>query len=411
MANLTTPVAISHLGTKREHCQKLENIAVWPEKPSALYNEEWLQKLIDRHPEMLPIADVEPSLQGAVSVCRELSVDSGFIDNLLITPSGGIVVIETKLWRNPEARRAVVAQILDYASDLAGLDYEIFQQKIGQARGELAFSLFKKIGEASNSLSEARFVDAVSRNLRLGRMLLLVVGDGIREGVSRLSDYLQRHVGLHFTLGLVELALWRNASDGTVFVQPRVVAQTVQIERAVIRVEGNEGCPKARVEPTAETVSKPTSLSFEVFLEQQAADDPKLPRVLRPFIERTKLLGITADMQSSGLHFNWKSPEGRTFNLGVVHRDGCFYTSWVGRGAKLIGRLDLATRYQRDLVRRLPGTHLHETPKGQNNWIAWREGDEDWGPLPSWVLDAKSDVLSAMKRYINALARAEQAKP
>jgi hypothetical protein len=40
-------------------------------------------------------------------------------------------------------------------------------------------------------LDEASFVGAVARNLRLGRMLLLVVGNGIREGVETLTDYLQ----------------------------------------------------------------------------------------------------------------------------------------------------------------------------------------------------------------------------
>jgi hypothetical protein len=41
-----------------------------------------------------------------------------------VTPEGGIVPGECKLVRNPQARREVLAQALDYARAVAGFDYE-----------------------------------------------------------------------------------------------------------------------------------------------------------------------------------------------------------------------------------------------------------------------------------------------
>jgi hypothetical protein len=56
-------------------------------------------------------------------------------------------------------------------------------------------------------MDEIAFHDAVSRNLKRGRVLLLIVGDGIREGLETMTEFLQQHAGLHFTLSIIELAL------------------------------------------------------------------------------------------------------------------------------------------------------------------------------------------------------------
>jgi len=50
----------------------------------------------------------------------ELPTAAGALDNLWITPEGGIVLGECKLFRNPEARRQVIVQALDYARAIAG---------------------------------------------------------------------------------------------------------------------------------------------------------------------------------------------------------------------------------------------------------------------------------------------------
>src|ERR1700688_4491342 len=77
-----------------------------------MFKERWLQKLVSRYPNVLPIDQIEPAITDVVPICMELPLPSGYVDNLYATPDGDLIVGETKLFRNPEARRAVVAQVI-----------------------------------------------------------------------------------------------------------------------------------------------------------------------------------------------------------------------------------------------------------------------------------------------------------
>lgn len=95
--------------------------------------EAFVQDLVHEHPTLIPMADIEPAFSPLISVCRELPTPAGFLDNLWITPWGGLVLGECKLVRNPQARREVVAQALDYARALAGWSYDHLEQAVGTA--------------------------------------------------------------------------------------------------------------------------------------------------------------------------------------------------------------------------------------------------------------------------------------
>jgi hypothetical protein len=98
------------------------------------YSEAWLQDLLYRYPQSLPIDEIDNAYTGLVSVCCELNTSAGPLDVLYVTQSGRIAVAEAKLWRNPEARRKVVAQILDYAKELTRWNYETLDAAVRQAR-------------------------------------------------------------------------------------------------------------------------------------------------------------------------------------------------------------------------------------------------------------------------------------
>jgi hypothetical protein len=107
-------------------------------------------------------------------------------------------------------------------------------------------------------LSEANFVDRVSRDLRHGRFLLLIAGDGITEGTQRIGEYLQAQAGLAFDFGLVEIAEYRfdDPATGTErrIMQPRLLARTAVIERHVIRQE----VPGIVIEPVEDVMAPPS---------------------------------------------------------------------------------------------------------------------------------------------------------
>ncbi|MFW5701079.1 MAG: hypothetical protein ACOCWM_05255 [Cyclobacteriaceae bacterium] len=64
-----------------------------------------IQDLIFRHPKCLPISDFDESYNPVKPVCKELNITVGPLDILMVSPNGKLTFIETKLWRNPEARR------------------------------------------------------------------------------------------------------------------------------------------------------------------------------------------------------------------------------------------------------------------------------------------------------------------
>ena len=95
-----------------------------------IFEEKWLQKLIDSNPELLPVTEIEPAFAPLVSVGLEIETGVGFIDNLFISPQGYLTMAETKLWRNHEARREVVSQIIDYAAAVSHWTFEQLESKV-----------------------------------------------------------------------------------------------------------------------------------------------------------------------------------------------------------------------------------------------------------------------------------------
>ena len=117
------------------------------------------------------------------------------VDNLLVTPAGDLALIECKLWRNPEARREVAAQIIDYAKEMSTWTYADLQKAIRGAKpldgsDEKATRSLYELVAAKGEIGEASFRNTVSRNLKRGRFLLLIVGDGIREGAEAMAEFL-----------------------------------------------------------------------------------------------------------------------------------------------------------------------------------------------------------------------------
>lgn len=209
---------------------------------SGRYDEAFVQRLIFEHPETLPIGEIDDAFAPLIPVCTELNTPAGPLDALFVTPSGRLVIVEAKLWRNPEARRKVIAQVLDYAKELARWSYEDLQREINRRLGTKGNQLFQ-IATASTGdeiIEESEFVDAVSRVLCRGRFMLVIAGDGIREGAAAIAEFLGAVGHLEFVLALVELGFYENNKLG-LLVQPRVLARTVEIQRSIISVaEGME---------------------------------------------------------------------------------------------------------------------------------------------------------------------------
>ena len=192
-----------------------------------------IHDLLFRFPGALPVAAIDTSYAGAIPVCRELFTRAGYVDALYVNPLGRLTLAEFKLWRNPQARREVIGQILDYAKELASWRYADLQREVSRTLKRKGNVLYELIREHEPTANEAEFVDNVTRHLKRGEFLLLIVGDGIREDVEDIVGFVQRHSGLHFNLALVEAALFREGASRLI-VQPRLLARTEIVRRIVV---------------------------------------------------------------------------------------------------------------------------------------------------------------------------------
>lgn len=252
--------------------------------------EDYIQQLVHEHPAVLPIAEIDPIYEGAVPICREFATPVGNIDNFLVTPSGLPVLVECKLWRNAQARREVVGQILDYAKELALFTAADVEREAARQHGGGPDTLLEMMRAVAPDLDDVQFHDSLTANLRRGRFLLLIVGEGIHERVELIASYLQAHAGLHFTFGLVELPIYRLPEGGRL-VAPRVLARTELITRNVVAVPDGHAVEAERdAELTAEVDPQTVALGderqafWEGYLKHLRLDDreqpiPKAPRM------------------------------------------------------------------------------------------------------------------------------------
>lgn len=202
-------------------------------------NEAWLRDTLYAHPELLPVREIDPAFVPLIPLCKELRTEAGPLDAAFINPHGRLTLVECKLWRNPEARRKVVAQVLDYARAISRWSYSDLQRQVAAATGKKGNIPYEYARALAPDLQESRFVDDTYNAMRSGRFLLLIAGDGIREDVGAIAELINRNAASGFSFGLVEVALY-GLEDGGLIVQPRTIAKTHTIERTVVLVRGLE---------------------------------------------------------------------------------------------------------------------------------------------------------------------------
>lgn len=293
------PSLIQNFKTDKQTLSPVQSIAL--DKPP--YDEDWLQNLIHDNPGLVPAGDVEASFADIIPVVRELPLPSGFLDNLYVTPNGYPVLVEVKLYKNPEMRRKVVAQILEYAKDFAGLTYDTLNAAIQRGQEPTGKTLYEiATRDRPETLDEASFIDRLSRNLREGRFLLLILGDGVREDMADLANYLMRH-SLRYAFGIIQIRLF-NMPDGSILSLPDVMAKTQIIERHVTVVLTPNDNAKVTEGATTQqvTVGLPvkTSLSLEGFYDSLTKASPKGGHVIKNILRSVSEDGLTPEVGKNG---------------------------------------------------------------------------------------------------------------
>lgn len=286
------------------------------------YNEKWLQDFLFENAQSIPVEEIDSTYVDMIPVCCELNTPAGPLDILCVTAQGKLAVIEVKLWRNPEARRKVVAQVIDYAKELNQWDYEDLQREISKQTGRKGNVLYEMAKQHWSEISEATFVDGVSRSLKKGDILLLIVGDGIQEGTENIADFMNNVGRLQFTLGLIEMAIYR-LSETDMLVQPRVLAKTVIVERTIIDllspdivVQPDEG--DTEIEQEISDIKKYYTQFWRDYIAQMQLDDVGIPHTsptstnlfLYPGINKQSWISAFVAKSSEQVGVYFRAPKG-----------------------------------------------------------------------------------------------------
>jgi hypothetical protein len=123
---------------------------------------------------------------------REFAVEVGRIDVLLVSSQGRVAVVETKLATNPELRRRVLAQTLDY---LAHLPEQLGTQLPDIPRDDTG----QPVADSEDIL------DSVAQ----GDVLVIIASDEVDPRAARLSQtLLSDHLVKQWDLALIDVALY-----------------------------------------------------------------------------------------------------------------------------------------------------------------------------------------------------------
>lgn len=160
-------------------------------------DENELQELLFNHPELLSEEGTE-----LTSIAREVEVGSaGRIDILDMTSSGIMTLVEVKLGRNSQSRREVLAQILDYISELSTYSYYDLDKKT-KGQLESVVSGFENANELPRTIED---------NMNNGQIRLIIAVDESNDNLYRIVDFVAKHTD--FRVDLIEVKKYINNGE------------------------------------------------------------------------------------------------------------------------------------------------------------------------------------------------------
>ena len=186
-------------------------------------NESWLQEVLFSAGDLLNQTSRD-SLDPIIPLCRELPIRGSsstvFLDILAVRASGRPVLIECKLWKNPQARREVIGQILEYGALLQGQSYSDVDAQVRSTIKNTEISIWREASRQCDlTIDEASFVDHFSNCLMEGSFDLILAGDGIRSDVKSVVSFLERSNTLINSIHLLEVSVFKAGQERLIVAQ------------------------------------------------------------------------------------------------------------------------------------------------------------------------------------------------
>lgn len=285
--------------------------------------ESWFRNAIFENPELVigPCREAGrvPTDESWLPWEMEFGFGAGPVDVLLISSHGRPAIIETKLSSNPEKRREVVAQLMDYALSLQ----------------DAAWDDLPPLPASDAAPDPADVEDALST----GRFLLVVAGDALDPRALRLSEaVLASHLTSEWDLVMVDLNVYRPLdADGRLLIVPELRGAVLASTRQVVRVQVEGAAPRARLlverlpSDSAERRRRPPLLSIDEFLECVRARSPNVEPAISRIVERFRQIDSTSagrfvlGLQATTANIYWRSSStGRLRRIFAISENGRF---------------------------------------------------------------------------------------
>lgn len=170
-----------------------------------------LQKLLVESPSLIPVKEIREGISPLVFAVSEFGLPgSGNTDVLAFNSDGDIAIVECKLATNPESKRKVVGQILEYAAYLWQMGYEELNSRIKRLKGKNLAELIEELVE--EEWDEERFRNGVESCLKTGSFSLIIVVDEINEELKRIVRYLNECSKSAFSFHALEMNRFQSAN-------------------------------------------------------------------------------------------------------------------------------------------------------------------------------------------------------
>lgn len=194
--------------------------------PSAPVNEDEMQALVARYPELITDGDGDLLLIKREQEIGDSEESNGrwSLDHLFVTREGVPVLVELKRAVDTRLRREVVGQMLDYAANATmywqgGRIAEAFGKTAAATGGNPDQLLSEFIGEGDPE----EFWRQVDSNMKAGRVKLVFVADSIPRELARIVEFLNDQ--MRADVRAVELR-WFSDAAGATTLSPRIIGET-----------------------------------------------------------------------------------------------------------------------------------------------------------------------------------------
>lgn len=216
-------------------------------------DEKFFENILVRSPELLSLESRRTGIHGPFQIFQQVAMEtpsgrSIYPDIVILAASGHVIVIEVKRYVNPELRdRAVIAQIIDYASSFAALSekdcIKLFADDHQETWTDSISAMFPK------EPSPDELADMLLRRMQTGEVNLIIACDKIPSGLPDVVSGIATQSAFGFGLDLIEVVPWvREVSEtAEILFVPSTRLTTEIVSRTAVTVTYREGDSKPSI--------------------------------------------------------------------------------------------------------------------------------------------------------------------